>query len=175
MILSNKWITTALIRLLVCAGWPAPLLLANPWRQVFSRRDQYIVPRARRTRSQTRPRGYKTFFMLNSGTKCIMLINVKMPTIIGILTFISIINTTSESLKARKVVIFQLISFYDQLRFHAQLRGAWRKLYYLGVRTHALGWKTINKRLTEKTIKLERKHWTIYITKPRSEIKLPYV
>ena len=53
-----------------------------------------------------------------------MLINVKMPTIIGILTFISIINTTSESLKARKVVIFQLISFYDQLRFHAQLRGA---------------------------------------------------
>ena len=32
--------------------------------------------------------------------KFIMLINVKMPTIVGILTFISIINTTSESLKA---------------------------------------------------------------------------
>ena len=35
--------------------------------------------------------------------KCIMLINDKMPTIIGmILTFISMINTTSENLKARK-------------------------------------------------------------------------
>ena len=33
----------------------------------------------------------------------IMLINVKIPRIVGILTFISTINTTSESLKARKV------------------------------------------------------------------------
>ena len=33
-----------------------------------------------------------------------MLINVKMPTGVGILTFISMINTTSESLEARKVV-----------------------------------------------------------------------
>ena len=33
--------------------------------------------------------------------KFIMLINVKMPTIVGILTFISRINTTSESLKAK--------------------------------------------------------------------------
>ena len=29
--------------------------------------------------------------------------NVKMPTIVGILTFISMINTTSDNLKARKV------------------------------------------------------------------------
>ena len=35
-----------------------------------------------------------------------LLINVKMPTIVGILTFISMINTTSESLKARKAVCF---------------------------------------------------------------------
>ena len=34
-------------------------------------------------------------------TKFILLINVKMPTIIGILTFISMINTTSEILEAR--------------------------------------------------------------------------
>ena len=34
---------------------------------------------------QTRPRGYKTFFMLNST----QLINVKMPTIVGILTYMS--------------------------------------------------------------------------------------
>ena len=36
----------------------------------------------------------------------IMLINVKIPTIVDIFTFISMINTTSESLKAGKVLIF---------------------------------------------------------------------
>ena len=50
-----------------------------------------------------------------------MFINVKMPTIVGILTFISMINTTSNSLKARKVFIFQHFSLYEQLKFHAQL------------------------------------------------------
>ena len=38
-------------------------------------------------------------------TKFILLINVKMPTIVGILTFISMINTTSERLKARNFFI----------------------------------------------------------------------
>ena len=38
--------------------------------------------------------------------KFILLINVKMPTIVGILTFISRINTTSECLKARNVFFF---------------------------------------------------------------------
>ena len=33
------------------------------------------------------------------GTKFILLINVKMSTIVGILTFISMLNTTSERLK----------------------------------------------------------------------------
>ena len=51
----------------------------------------------------------------------IKLINVKMPTIVGILTFVSMINETSESLKARKVFIFQHFSFYEQLKFSAQL------------------------------------------------------
>ena len=48
------------------------------------------------------------FFMLNSwvSVKFIMLINVKMPTNVGILTFISMIYT-SKSLKARNVFIFQ--------------------------------------------------------------------
>ena len=41
MILSNKRITKALIRLRGCAGWSAPLLFANPRRQVFSRRRRY--------------------------------------------------------------------------------------------------------------------------------------
>ena len=38
--------------------------------------------------------------------KSTMLITVKMPTIVGILTVISMINTTSESLKARKVDLY---------------------------------------------------------------------
>ena len=38
-------------------------------------------------------------------TKFILLINVKMPTSVGILTFISMINTTSERLKARNFFI----------------------------------------------------------------------
>ena len=50
-----------------------------------------------------------------------MLINVKMPTIVGILTFMGMINTTAESLKARKVNIFKCLSFYKQFNFHAQL------------------------------------------------------
>ena len=54
-------------------------------------------------------------------TKFILLINVKMPTIVGILTFISRINATSERLKARKVFVSRYISFYEQLKFHAQL------------------------------------------------------
>ena len=37
-------------------------------------------------------------------TKFILLINVKMPTIVGILIFINIINTTSERLKAKKLL-----------------------------------------------------------------------
>ena len=38
--------------------------------------------------------------------KFILLINVKMPTIVGILTFISRMNTTYDSHKARKKSLF---------------------------------------------------------------------
>ena len=56
--------------------------------------------------------------MLNATEyKSIILINVKMPTIVGILTFISMIDTRSENLKARKVLIFQRFSFCEQLKF----------------------------------------------------------
>ena len=41
MILSEKRITKALIRLRGCAGWSAPVLFANPRRQVFSRRGPF--------------------------------------------------------------------------------------------------------------------------------------
>ena len=49
--------------------------------------------------------------------KFILLINVKMPTIVGILTFISIINTISERLKARHFFNCRYFSFYEQLNF----------------------------------------------------------
>ena len=68
----------------------------------------------------SRPRGYKTFIMFNS-TEQVMysLINDKMSTIVGILTFISMINTTFVSLTARTVFIFQ--HFSKQIKFHAML------------------------------------------------------
>ena len=44
-------------------------------------------------------------------TKFILLITVKMPTIVGILTFISMINTTSERLKTRHFYICRYLFF----------------------------------------------------------------
>ena len=54
-------------------------------------------------------------------TKFILLINVKMPTIVDILTFISMINTTSERHKASNFFFCRYFSFYEQLKFRAQL------------------------------------------------------
>ena len=42
MILHGKRITEALISLRGCAGWSAPVLFANPRRQVFSRQGPII-------------------------------------------------------------------------------------------------------------------------------------
>ena len=53
--------------------------------------------------------------------KFILLINVKMPTIVGILTFISRINTTSECFKQEQMINLQYFTFYEQSKFHAQL------------------------------------------------------
>ena len=49
-----------------------------------------------------------------------MLINGKMPTIVGILTFISKIKTKSESLKAISIY-YSAFYFFELLKFHAQL------------------------------------------------------
>ena len=60
--------------------------------------------------------------MLNSDEHEIYpLINVKMQTIVDILTFISKINITFVRLKARMSVFFSNFSFYEQLKFHARL------------------------------------------------------
>ena len=57
--------------------------------------------------------------------KFIMLINVKMPTIVGILTFMSMMNTTFEKLIARKVFILIILVFISSLKFLAQLSLAY--------------------------------------------------
>ena len=60
--------------------------------------------------------------MLNPAEHFILLINVKMPTIVGILTFIRMVNTTSERLKAKHFSNVRYFSFYEQSKlFHAQL------------------------------------------------------
>ena len=70
----------------------------------------------------TRPEVIKLFSCSTQlSTKFIQLVNVKMPTIVGILTFISRISTISEGFKASKVVIFHHFTFYKHLKFHTQL------------------------------------------------------
>ena len=67
------------------------------------------------------------FFMLSSSSmKLIMPINVRIPTIVGISTFISRVSTTSKSLifKAKSIFIFQHFSFYKLSKCHVHLNGA---------------------------------------------------
>ena len=53
--------------------------------------------------------------------KCIIFVNIDITTIVGILTFISMIHTPSESLKAGQVFIFQNFRFNERMKFHAPL------------------------------------------------------
>ena len=53
------------------------------------------------------------------------------------------INTASESFKARKIVIFRHFTFYEQLKFHAQLSGARKKFYNLGTRCESSKFKLL--------------------------------
>ena len=60
------------------------------------------------------PEGIKLFSCSTQlCTKFILLKNVKMQTIVGILTFISMINTI--------FIIGQYFNFYEQLKFRSQL------------------------------------------------------
>ena len=56
--------------------------------------------------------------------KFILLINIKLAVMVGILTFITRINTASGDIKAKKILIFQHFSFHEQLKNHAQLNCA---------------------------------------------------
>ena len=88
-------------------------------RRTHGRRQNYIPP----TSSRDNNLGLEVIKLSSCSTKLstkiILLIYVKMPTIVGILTFISMINTTSERLNARNFFICQYFSFYEQLKFRA--------------------------------------------------------
>ena len=63
------------------------------------------------------PKVIKLFsYSTQLSTKFILLLNVKMTTIVRILTFISIIKTTSERLKGRNFFICRYFSLYEQLK-----------------------------------------------------------
>ena len=57
--------------------------------------------------------------------KSILFINVKMPTVVGSLTFISRKDATLEGLKARKIFIFHYFSVYehDKSFYNLRVRG----------------------------------------------------
>ena len=70
------------------------------------------------------PQGYKTFFLCSTqlNMKFFLLINVKMPTLVGILTFVNRKNSIlglSESEK--KTEFLDIFYTYEHLKFHAQL------------------------------------------------------
>ena len=61
-----------------------------------------------------------------------------MPTIKGILTFISMI----ERLIARNFFIWRRLTFYEQFKAPAQLSWAWKKFYNLEARARVYTGKT---------------------------------
>ena len=83
--------------------------------------DPTAVILYRHCREKTCPEVIKLFICSTQlSMKFIMLINVKMPTLVCILTFVSMINTTFEQPKARNFFIRSYFSFYEQLKFRAQ-------------------------------------------------------
>ena len=60
-------------------------------------------------------------------SKFIRLINVKMPTLVGILTFISRINDWLLWFKPEISIDFGYFSIREQLKFHAPLSWEWKK------------------------------------------------
>ena len=65
-------------------------------------------------------------------TKFILLINVKMPRIVGILTFISRIKTTSESFQARHVSYFSAFWFLWAVQISLSAELSMEKFHNLG-------------------------------------------
>ena len=53
---------------------------------------------------------------------------INKPIIVGMKTFMSMIDKTVDGLKARTVFNIQHFSFYEELKFHAQLSWAWKNI-----------------------------------------------
>ena len=71
--------------------------------------------------------------------KLIMLIDAKMPTVVGILPFITTIKPTSENLKAGKVFIVQHFSSYKQLKCYTLLDPCEEKILDPPMTLHSWG------------------------------------
>ena len=63
--------------------------------------------------------------------KFLLLINVKMPTIVGILTFMNKKNSILGLSESKKLWISRYFYTYEHLKFHDQLSWAWKKFYNL--------------------------------------------
>ena len=70
--------------------------------------------------------------------KFCLLINVRMPTIVGILTFMSRKNSILGLSEPKKGRISWYFNTYEHLDFHAQLSWAWKKFCNLGAWTFFL-------------------------------------
>ena len=64
--------------------------------------------------------------------KIFLLINVKMPTIVGILIFMSRKSSILGLSESKKSQIYWYFYTYEHLKFHAQLSWAWKMFYNLG-------------------------------------------
>ena len=60
--------------------------------------------------------------------KFFILINVKMPTVVGFLTFMSRKNSILGLCESEKSLVSWYFYAYEHLKFHAQLSWAWKKV-----------------------------------------------
>ena len=81
------------------------------------------------------PEVIQLFLCINQlSTNSILLINVKMPTTVGILTFISMINTTFSRLKANKSLFVGILVF-KKVEISCSVESSIKKFYNLGARS----------------------------------------
>ena len=76
--------------------------------------------------------------------KFFLFINVKMSTIVGILTIMNRKNSILDLSEPKKCWVYWYFYTYEHLKFHAQLSWAWKKFYNLGARIAFSGLPNIN-------------------------------
>ena len=89
--------------------------------------------------------------------KFFLLINIKMPTIVGILIFISRKNFILSSALQEKSLNCWYLIFYKRNKLHSQLSWAWKKFYNLGARVcQSCLIVTSHSANSEKTVKMQK-------------------